>query len=202
EICASSSDVCGSEALVYGSIDGMLRTLDPHSSFFPPRSFARLRERQEGRYFGIGISIVRNDATGDVVVLQLFEGSPAYRAGIRRGDIIAGVGDEVADDWQTEDVVSRVKGPKGTTVDLKIRRPGLDQLIALTVERDEIRIPSVRAAFMVAPGTGYVRLQDFLETTNDELGEALERLTAAGMERLVLDLRENPGGPLDQAIAV
>lgn len=201
EVCASA-DACGSAALVYDSIDGMLRTLDPHSSFFSPKEFAQLRERQEGRYFGIGISIVRNPATGDVIVTQLFEGSPAYRAGIRRNDIIAGVGDETADDWQTEDVVKRVKGPKGTTVNLKIRRPGLDSLIELTVERDEVIMASVRAAFMVAPGTGYVRLQDFAETTNDELGAALDRLAGQGLERLVLDLRDNPGGPLDQAIAV
>lgn len=201
ELC-SAPGVCGSENLVYASIDGMLRTLDPHSSFFSRREFDQMRERQGGRYFGIGISIVRHPATGDITVTSLFEGSPAYRAGIRRGDIIAGVGAEDADDWQTQDVVDRVKGPKGTTVDLRIRRPSLDTVIPLTVERDEIRIPSVRTAFMVSPGTGYVRLQDFSETTDDELGAALERLTGEGMQRLVLDLRENPGGPLDQAIAV
>jgi carboxyl-terminal processing protease len=201
EVC-SSPQVCGSETLIYSSIEGMLRTLDPHSSFFSPRQFAQMRERQEGRYFGIGISIVQAPATGDITVTSLFEGSPAYRAGIRRGDIIAGVGPEDAKDWQTEDVVKRVKGPKGTTVDLRIRRPGVEAVIPLTVERDEIRIASVRTAFMVEPGTGYVRMQDFSETTNDELGEALTRLKAAGMQRLLLDLRDNPGGPLDQAIEV
>ena len=200
ELCASPG-VCGTEALIYGSIDGMLRTLDPHSNFFSPQDFSRMRERQEGRYFGIGISIVRTPE-GDVTVASLFEGSPAYRAGIRRGDIIAKVGEEDAKGWQTEDVVKRVKGPKGTTIEISIRRPGLEALIPLTVERDEIRIASVRTAFMIAPGTGYVRLQDFSETTNDELGEALTRLKGAGMQRLVLDLRDNPGGPLDQAIAV
>lgn len=200
-VCASGQ-VCGSEMLIYASIDGMLRTLDPHSSFFSPGEFARVRERQEGRYYGIGISIVQNPATKEIEVTSLFEGSPAYRAGIRRGDIIAGVGDEDADGWTTDDVVQRVKGPKGTTVDLRIRRPGLDTEIPLTVERDEIRIASVRAAFMLDDQTGYVRLQDFSETTNQELGEALRRLRASGMRRLVLDLRNNPGGPLDQAIAV
>src|SRR5690606_2192668 len=201
EVCSPSA-VCGAELLIYGSIDGMLRTLDPHSSYFPPRDFARMRERQEGRYFGIGIQIQQDPATQDVTVTSLFEGSPAYRAGIRRGDVIAGVGEEMAKDWVLADVVNRVKGPKGTTVDLKIRRPGLDQLLELTVARDEIQIPSLRTAFMIEPGTGYVRLQDFSETTNEELGRALESLTAQGMERLVLDLRDNHGGPLDQAIAV
>ncbi len=199
ELCVTSN-LCGSQGLVYSSISGMLRTLDPHSSFFPPREFAQMRERQGGRYYGIGISIVK--VGPDVRVASLFEGSPAYRAGIRRGDIIARVGTEEAKDWDIEEVVNRVKGPKGTTVDIAIRRPGLQKLIPLTVERDEIRIPSVRTAFIIGPGTGYVRLQDFSETTNHELGEALERLKREGMQRLLLDLRENPGGPLDQAIAV
>jgi carboxyl-terminal processing protease len=192
--------VCGAEATIYRSIEGMLRTLDPHSSFFDPREFAQMRERQEGRYFGIGIQIV--SVGGEVVVTSLFEGSPAYRAGIRRGDVIARVGNEEARGWTTQDVVDRVKGPKGTTVEIWIRRGGVPEPIRLEIERDQIRIPTVRTAFMIAPGTGYIRLQDFSETTNDELGEALDKLKAASMERLVLDLRGNPGGPLDQAIAV
>jgi carboxyl-terminal processing protease len=188
------------DRLVYGSIDGMLQTLDPHSSFLDPKQFGLMRERQEGRYFGIGITIV--SVNGEVSVTSLFEGSPAYRAGIRRGDVIAGVGAESADGWTTDDVVARVKGPRGTTVDIAIRRPGVPELINLTVERDEINIVTVRTAFMVAPGTGYVRLQDFSETTDAELGRALGHLRGEGMERLILDLRDNPGGPLDQAIAV
>ena len=95
-----------------------------------------------------------------------------------------------------------MKGPKGTTVDICIRRPGVDELIQLTVERDEIQIPTVRTAFMMAPGTGYVRLQDFSETTRRELDAALAKLKRGGMKQLLLDLRDNPGGPLDQAIAV
>jgi carboxyl-terminal processing protease len=185
---------------VYGSIDGLLRTLDPHSSFLDPREWAQMQERQEGRYPGIGISILSID--GNITVMSLFEGSPAYRAGIRRGDVIAKIGKEDTKGWQTDEVVKRIRGPRGTTVNIFIRRPGVDSLIDLTVERDEIKIVTVRTSFMVAPGVGYVRLQDFSETTNAELGEALTKLKAAGMERLVLDLRSNPGGPLDQAIAV
>jgi carboxyl-terminal processing protease len=188
------------EQAVYSSIDGMLRTLDPHSSFLPPASFAQMRERQVGRYFGIGITIASLD--GDVTVTSLFEGSPAYRAGIRRGDVIARVGVEEAKGWTTQQVVDRVKGPKGTTVDLAIRRPGVESLIELTVERDEITIRTVRTAFMMAPGIGYIRLQDFSDTTDRELGQALDELRRDGMQRLILDLRDNPGGPLDQAIAV
>ncbi|HUF46262.1 MAG TPA: S41 family peptidase [Vicinamibacterales bacterium] len=188
------------DRLVYGSIAGMLRTLDPHSTFLEPRQFEQMRERQGGRYFGIGITIAL--VNGDITVISLFEGSPAYLAGIRRGDVIVGVGEESAKGWQTEDVVVRVKGPRGTTVDIVLRRPGVAEPFRLTVARDEINIVTVRTAFMVQPGTGYVRLQDFSETTDRELGDALARLRREGMERLILDLRDNPGGPLDQAIAV
>ncbi len=191
---------CGSDALIYDSIDGMLRTLDPHSTFYSPRDYQAMRVRQEGHYPGIGIQIQRS---GDgVMVVALFEGSPAYAAGIRRGDVIVRVGDEDAKGWSTDDVVAKVKGPKGTSVRISLRRPNVDGLIVLDVPRDDVRIPSVRTTFMVAPGTGYVRLQDFAETTTTELDAALTKLKAAGMERLVLDLRDNPGGPLDQAINV
>jgi carboxyl-terminal processing protease len=189
-----------SEQLVYSSVDGMLRTLDPHSAFLDPDEFRRMRERQEGRYFGIGITIV--SLNGEVTVTSLFEGSPAYRSGIRRGDVIAKVGEDSAIGWSTEQVVERVKGPRGTTVDISIKRPGVPELIDLTVERDEINIVTVRTAFMMTPDTGYVRLQDFSETTDSELGAALAKLDGQGMQRLILDLRDNPGGPLDQAIAV
>ncbi len=192
-------------------VDGLLRTLDPHSSFLDPKEYTRQREQMAGRYFGMGISIVSVD--GVITVTQLFEGSPAYRAGIRRNDVIARVGQPVEKDgkkqiawedtkgWAADDIVKRVRGPKGTTVEMSIRRPGVDKLIDLTVARDEIKITTVRTAFMIAPGTGYIRLQDFSETTDAEMGEALTKLKAAGMQRLVFDIRDNPGGPLDQAIA-
>jgi carboxyl-terminal processing protease len=186
--------------LVYGSIDGMLRTLDPHSTFFDPRSYAQMRERQEGKYYGLGITI--NSADGDINVVSVFEGSPAYRTGIRRGDVIAVIEGQSAKGWTTDQAVTKLKGPKGTKVNIDIRRPGVENLINLTVERDEVNILTVRTSFMIAPGTGYVRLQDFSDTTDRELGDALKKLTTDGMERLVLDLRDNPGGPLVQAIAV
>jgi carboxyl-terminal processing protease len=193
-------DKVDSEQLVKGAIDGMLRTLDPHSSYFTPKEYAQMRERQEGSYYGLGITIVAID--GDITITSLFEGSPAYRAGIRRGDVIAKVVGASTKGWTTDQAVLKLKGPKGTTVNISIRRTGMDDLIDLTVARDEIHITTVRTAFMLAPGTGYVRLQDFSETSDHELSDALKKLSTAGMERLVLDLRDNPGGPLDQAIAV
>ena len=185
---------------VYGSIDGLLRTLDPHSSFFTPEFYAQMRERQEGKYPGIGVTIVSNGE--DVTVTQLFEGSPAYKAGIRRGDVIAKVGTESAKGWTTQQVSAKIRGPKGTTVKVSIRRPGSDTLIELTVARDEINITTVRAAFMLQPGTGYIRLADFSETSDEEIHASLKKLQGQGLERLVLDLRDNPGGVLDAAIGI
>jgi carboxyl-terminal processing protease len=188
------------ERLVYGAIDGMLRTLDPHSSFMDPRTYAQLRERQGGRYYGLGISISVID--GDITVMNLFEGSPAYRKGLRRGDIIARIEGQDTKGWTSDQAVRRLRGPKGTSVNISIKRPGYEGLIDLTVERDEINIPTVHTAFMLDAERGYIRLQDFSETTDEELGRALESLKRQGMKRLVLDLRDNLGGPLDQAIRV
>ena len=189
-----------SDRLVYGAIDGMLKTLDPHSNFFDPKSYAQLRERQEGHYYGLGISIQAID--GDITVMSLFEGSPAYHAGIRRGDIIARIEGEDTKNWVTDKVVKRLKGPKGTKVSISIRRPGYDKLIDMDVVRDEVNITTVRGAFMLDSQTGYVKLGDFSETSDREVGDALQKLSAQGMKRLVFDLRDNPGGPLDQAIAI
>lgn len=189
-----------SAQIIYGSIDGMLRTLDPHSSFFDPKQFANMREREEGHYYGIGVTI-QSSIEGDITVITVFEGSPSYQAGIRRGDVIAMVEKDSTKGWTTDEVVKHIKGPKGTTVNISIRRPGVQNLIPITVARDEINIVTVRTAFMIAPGTGYVRLQDFSETTDQEMTAALKKLADGGMQRVILDLRENPGGPIDAAIA-
>ena len=189
-----------SEQLVYRAIGGMLQTLDPHSSFMDPRSYAQLRERQEGRYYGLGISI--NVIDGGITVMNLFEGSPAYRTGIRRGDVIARIAGEDATGITSDQAVKLLRGPKGSTVAVSIRRRGYDELIDLEVERDEITIPTVQGTFMIDDRVGYVRLRDFSETSSSELRAALRELDELGMERLLLDIRDNPGGPLDQAIRV
>jgi carboxyl-terminal processing protease len=194
-----------SDRLIYSAIDGMLHTLDPHSSFFDPRNYTQMRERQEGHYYGLGIQIQSVD--GDIKVVSIFEGSPAYKKGLRRGDILSKVRDVDGTDldmkgWTTEQAVKKLKGPKGTTVNISIRRGGYDALINMDVVRDEVNITTVRAAFMIDKETGYVKLDQFTETSNKELGDALQKLSANGMKRLVFDLRENPGGALDQAIRI
>lgn len=209
---ANYIDKVDSARLVYGAIGGMLQTLDPHSSFMDPKYYAQMRERQEGHYYGLGITIQVVD--DDINVVSLFEGTPAYKKGIRRGDIIQRIAGEDVTTWKDEQgkrlvgaalserAVSRLRGPKGTLVQVSIKRPGYDQLIDIQVPRDEINIPSITSAFMVDAQTGYVRVQDFAENTDRDLGIALSDLKAKGMKRLLFDLRGNPGGPLDQAIRV
>jgi carboxyl-terminal processing protease len=193
------------ERLVYGAIEGMLHTLDPHSAFFNPREYEQMRERQQGTYYGLGIQIQSID--GDITVMSVFENSPAYRKGLRRGDIISLI---TGDDGETvnakgftaEQAVRLLKGPKGTEVGIAIKRRGYDGLIDMRIERDEVNIVTVRGAFMIDEHTGYIKLGEFSETSDREMGAALEQLTAKGMKRLLFDLRDNPGGALDQAIRV
>jgi carboxyl-terminal processing protease len=165
-----------------------------------PRTYAQMRERQEGRYYGLGISI--QVIEGEITVFSLFEGSPAYQKGVRRGDVIAQIEGKDTKGWTSDEAVRQLRGPRGTPVHVAIKRAGYDKLIELDVVRDEIHIPTVRATFMLNPTTGYILLGDFGENTDQELGRALRDLTGKGMRRLVFDLRGNPGGALDQAIRV
>jgi carboxyl-terminal processing protease len=189
-----------SDRLVYGAIRGMLGTLDPHSSFFDPREYAAMRERQEGRYYGLGITIASID--GNITATGVFEGSPAFKQGVRRGDVIARIDNEDAKGWTTEQAMKKLRGQKGTTVRIEIQRRGYAQAIPLDVTRDEVHILTVPAYFMIDATTGYVQMRDFGENTDREVKAALKDLTAKGMKRLLFDIRQNPGGPLDQAIKV
>jgi carboxyl-terminal processing protease len=193
-------DKVESDRVVYSAIRGMLSTLDPHSSFFDPREYAQMRERQEGRYYGLGITIQSID--GDITAASVFEGSPAYKEGIRRGDVIAKIDGEDAKGWTTEQAMRKLRGAKGTMVKVEIKRRGYDLPIPLDVTRDEVQILTVPAHFMIDATTGYIRHQDWGENTDREIQRALSDLREQGMKRLVYDIRGNPGGPLDQAIKV
>jgi carboxyl-terminal processing protease len=197
---SSYIDKVDSEALVTSSIRGMLSTLDPHSSYFTPREYAQMRERQEGRYYGIGVSIQVFD--GDVTAMNVFEGSPAYKKGIRRGDVLARVEGDDAKGWTVDQAQRKLRGPKGTLVHVEVRRRGYEQMIPFELMRDEVYIPTVPAYFMIDSTTGYIRMQDFGENTDRDVKHALHDLSSKGMKRLLFDVRGNPGGPLDQAIKV
>jgi carboxyl-terminal processing protease len=193
-------DKVDSDNLVTGAIRGMLGTLDPHSSYFTPKEYAQMRERQEGRYYGIGVSIVSID--GDITAMQVFEGSPAHKKGIRTGDILATVNDKSMKGWNTEQAMHELRGPRGTRVYVEIKRRGYDKPLPFELTRDEVYIPTVPASFMIDATTGYIRMQDFGENTDHDVKHALHELTSKGMHRLLFDIRGNPGGPLDQAIKV
>lgn len=193
-------DKVDSDNLVYGAVRGMLGTLDPHSSFFSPKEYAQMRERQEGRYYGIGVSIQAID--GDITAMQVFEQSPAYKKGIRRGDVMANVEGEDTRGWTVDQAMRKLRGPKGTTVYVGVRRRGFPEMIKFELVRDEVYIPTVPAYFMIDDTTGYIRMQDFGENTDRDVKHALHDLASKGMKRLLFDIRGNPGGPLDQAIKV
>lgn len=193
-----SADDVSSEKLVYSSIDGMLRTLDPHTTFLEPRAYAEMQDRQKGTFYGLGILVTkRND---QVTVITPLEGTPASRLGIRAGDIIAEVEGQPTEGIPLDDVVQKLKGPKGTTVHIKIRRVGIKDLIPMSIVREAIPTNSISSAIMVRPGVGYIRIKDFTYTTVREMDEALAKLEGQGMKSLVLDLRMNPGGLLDAAV--
>lgn len=193
-------DKVESDNLVYSSIRGMLGTLDPHSSFFTPKEYAQMRERQEGHYYGIGVTIVQVD--GDITALSVFEGSPAYKKGIRKGDIMSKIAGENAKGWTTEQAMLKLRGQRGTPVQIDIKRRGYAAPIPVELTRDEVIIPTVPAYFMIDATTGYIRMQDFGENTDHDVKRALHDLSSKGMRRLLFDIRGNPGGPLDQAIKV
>ncbi|HKV23047.1 MAG TPA: S41 family peptidase [Candidatus Acidoferrum sp.] len=188
------------KAVYQGAIPGMLRVLDPHSNFFDARQFALLREDQRGRYYGVGMIVApRGNRT---VVMQPYVGAPAFKAGIRPGDVILKVDDKSTDGLTTTDVADLLKGPKGTVVKISMSREGYTQPLNFTVTRDEIPRHSVDLAFMIKPGVGYIRLSGFNETTDHELADALNQLHAATLDGLILDMRGNPGGLLNEAVAV
>ena len=185
---------------VYASVDGMLRNLDPHTSFLEPKEYADMQDRQKGTFYGLGILVTkRND---QVTVITPLEGTPAARLGIRAGDVIAEVEGVATDDLPLDEVVKRLKGPKGTTVNITIKRVGMKEPIPLTITRAAIPTNSISNTLMIRPGVGYIRIKDFTSTTVRELDDAITRLQEQGMKKLILDLRMNPGGLLDAAVGV
>jgi carboxyl-terminal processing protease len=188
------------KAIYDGAIPGMLRVLDPHSNFFDPRQYALFREEQQGKYYGVGMTVQGRD--NQTIVLAPFVGSPAYKAGIRPGDIILKVNGKTCTGLTTTEVADMLKGAKGTTVHISLGREGWENPIDVTVVRDEIPRPGVEYFTMLKPGIGYARVSTFNETTDNDLAEALKQLDVSKLDGLIIDLRNNGGGLLNQAVGM
>lgn len=185
--------------LIVGGIRGMLKTLDPHTQFLDTKQYRDLMVGTKGSFGGLGIVISIRD--GILTVISPIEGTPAHRMGIQGGDQILYIEDESTKGFSSEDAVSRLRGPEGTQVAIKIRREGVDKLLPYTVTREIIKLKSVPFKF-VQDGIGYVKVTQFSKRTSKELIAAIDSLEAVGVQGLVLDLRGNPGGLLDQAVEV
>ena len=187
------------------SIIGMLRSLDPHSNYYDREEFEELKTDQRSEYFGIGASIqtyIRGDQA-DTYVTATFDGSPASRAGLRYGDRIVQVDGVNMTGKPSLEVRDKIRGPRGSTVKLTLERAADKRIEKVDIVRDAVAQPSIPDAYILKPGVGYIDMtRGFNYTTTDELLDALDRLHAKGMTSLVLDLRNNPGGFLDQAIHV
>jgi carboxyl-terminal processing protease len=186
------------KAIYNGAIPGMLRVLDPHSNFFDPKSYSLLREEQRGKYYGVGMQV--GPRNNKVIVIAPFAGAPAYRAGIRPGDVIIAVDGKPTDNMNTSDVAELLKGPRGTTVKITVLREGNEKPMDFSIIRDEIPRYSVDVHFMIKPGIGYIHVSGFQETTEQEVSQALDEL--GDIKGLILDLRQNPGGLLSEGVGV
>lgn len=189
------------EKATQAAVQGMLTTLDPHSTYFPYNEFKKLKEDQDSRFYGIGVTIVQH--RDGVYIQSAVENTPAARLGLRYGDRILEVDGKDARDWSSEQVSKNVRGGLGKPVTIKVDRAGSEAPLDFTLVRDAVPLPSIRNAYMVRPGTGYIGLTGgFQHTTGEELSEAITKLKTQGMRQLILDLRGNPGGLLEQAIDV
>jgi carboxyl-terminal processing protease len=187
------------DAAIYdGAIPGMLRVLDPHSNFYDPKAYAKMREDQHGRYYGVGMVIQQQD--NKVYVINPYENTPSFRAGIKPGDVITAVDGKSTEGMSSDAVAKALKGPKGTHVQVTTTRDGQSKPLTFDLVRDEIPHPSVDLAYEIHPGIGYIHLTQFQETTAREVNEAIDSFS--DLKGLVFDLRGNPGGLLSQAVDV
>ncbi len=182
-----------------GAIPEMLHTLDPHSSFYDPKAYAKMKEDQHGKYYGVGMLI--QPQNGKVVVVYPIEGAPAFRAGVHPGDVISGIDGQSTNGMNSDDVANRLKGPRGTKVNVTITRVGASAPMNFELIRDEIPNNSIDLAFEIRPDVGYVHIRQFQETTGREFDDAINNF-GPNLKGLVLDLRGNPGGVLVEAVSV
>ena len=186
--------------ILEGAIIGLLDRLDPHSSYISSDQLELINEQFDGEFEGIGIEF--SILGGFITVISPIPGTPSDRAGLQSGDKIIRINDKSAYKITQKDVMEKLRGPKGTTVDVTISRPGIEDDFNVTLLRDKIPIVSVLASFMIDENTGYIKINRFARTTAVELKEALTKLENSGMNQLLLDLRNNGGGMMDQAISI
>jgi carboxyl-terminal processing protease len=199
-IALAASEAPGADSLALAAADGMIASLDPYSQYLPPDRWEVMREETEGVYCGIGVEMVILDGT--VTVVSPIQGSPAHRAGMRAGDRIVSIDGESATDITSMEAAERIRGPQGSTVVLGVERPGVEHLLLIGLQRDEVLVRPVSIAGTTADGIGYVRLTRFSAGAADLLDSILQDFVAAGSTAWILDLRGNPGGLLDEAAAV
>ena len=186
--------------LTHATIQGMLHTLDPHSNYMDESEFRLLREEQKGSFFGIGAIIQQHDQ--GIAIISPMKGGPAERLGIRSGDIIKEIDGTTTEGMTSNGALQKLRGEKGTLVELAIQRAGLADLLRFSIPRAEVPTNSVYYSFMLNPTTGFILIRDFGETTADEFERAVANLKKQGMQQLILDLRGNGGGVLDAAIGI
>jgi len=187
------------DTVIYdGAIPGMLRVLDPHSSFHDPKDYAKMQEDQRGRYYGVGMLIQQQQ--NKIYVRTPYEDTPSYRAGIKPGDVIASVDGKSTETMTSDTVAKMLKGPRDTHVSLTVIRDGQSKPLSFDLIRAEIPHPSVDLKYEIRPGVGYIHLSQFQQTTAKEVEDAIDSF--GDLKGLVFDLRGNPGGLLSQAVEV
>ncbi|HEX5045211.1 MAG TPA: S41 family peptidase [Candidatus Polarisedimenticolaceae bacterium] len=188
--------------LVENALQGMLRTLDPHSNYLNRDAYTEMKDEQRGQFYGLGIQITKRGPDKPLTIIAPIDDTPASRAGLQAGDVIFKIEGDETIGMTVQQAVRRLKGERGTPVTITIQRSGDTEFFDVTLYRDAIPTKSLPLAYMLFPDTGFVRISNFTSTTGSELDAALKRLRADGMTRLILDLRSNPGGLLEQAVQV
>ncbi|MFA5118098.1 MAG: S41 family peptidase [Candidatus Omnitrophota bacterium] len=193
-------DEINAKDLIYGALKGMLASLDPHSQFMDPETYNELKIDTEGRFGGLGIEITLKD--GLLTIVTPIEDTPAWNAGIKAGDRIVKINNDITRDMTLTDAVKKLRGKPGEAVNITVLRESEKKILELKIVRDIIKIKDIKEPRILEDGIGYIRLIEFRENTPDDLNTKLEDLKKQGLNALILDLRNNPGGLLDSAVKV